>query len=602
MATQPTDFLSGLGGLANLPNPFQETNQVTQAVQQQQGNDQSLQLGRMKIAALQQQDTQRQQYQTDVQDAIKTGNFAGLYAKYPEQADALKQAHDALDEPARQSQERDLYQISSFLKNGAIDPAKKLLQGRIDADKRNGSDTTDDQRMLDALESGDPQQVKAAADMALYAILPADKRGEVFKQKGGDTHVITAGGALVDDTGHELYRAPLEGKTITVKNADGSESVVSIPGTGGSVAAGGSSGALSTRLNNPGAIRFDPNNQWQGQTGQQNGFAVFDTPENGARAHRKLISNQIAAGYDTPLKWAQHYAPASDGNDPQAYAARVAAGLGIGINDKIPSSAVPKIAAISAAVEAGGTPAPSGAQAPSGAKILFTSKGTKPSDIMSDDEVNFYADRVAGGADLPPLGMGKDAAALRQRILGKAAQIAIDKGINGGQANLIHADLKANTRSLGDLTKLRTFVESAERTASLNADQVLRTAPAGVGGSAPIFNRWIQAGRKNVSGDPALSRFSLAVDTLANEYAKVMTTNTGTGGTTSDSARAEAHALLSKADTLQQLQATIHQMRIDMNNRRTALITQDHILRGNISAGCLIPQRHPTFRLTWRLS
>jgi hypothetical protein len=589
----PMDFLSGLGPL---PKPYDAQQQVISDQQQQQGNQQALQMGALKLAAIGQQQQQEQQYQTDVQSALHTGNFADLYAKYPDRQKALQAAHDALDEPAKRTQERDLYAVSSFIKNGAVDSARALLQKHVDAAKAAGQSADDDQQMLDALNSGDPNQVKAAADMALYAILPADKRAEIFGKTDGKNHYTPLGdGRILDQaTGEVTGDTRRKFKTITVKNADGSESVIQVPedgydaGGGGQASSGGapagSAGApVSTRNNNPGAIRFDPNNQWQGQTGQDGGFVTFDTPANGARAHQKLIANQIKNGFDTPLAWAQHYAPASDGNDPAAYAQTIANGLGIGVNDKIPLGAVPKMAALSAKVEAGGTPAPQSAQ--NGPKVLFTSKGSSPDGLMSDDEVNFYAQRVAGGADLPPLGMGKDAAKLRQRILGKAADIAISNGINGGQANLIKADLKANTHSLTELTKMQTFVDASERTASLNADQVLRLAPLGVGGNTPIFNRWIQAGRKEVKGDPALSKFALAIDTLANEYAKVMTTNTGTGGATSDSARAEAHGLLSQSATLQQLQGTIHQMRIDMNNRHVALETQKQILSGNISGG-----------------
>jgi len=179
MDLTPTDFLSGLGGLGNLPDPFREGQEVTQANQQNRAGEQQLALGALKLNALQQQQAQERQYQQDVADALKTGNFAGLYAKYPDQQKALQASHDALNEPAKRSQERDLFAVSSFIKNGATDSAKQLLQRRIDADRAAGQDPSDDQQMLDALNNGDPAHVKAAADMALYAILPEDKRAEV---------------------------------------------------------------------------------------------------------------------------------------------------------------------------------------------------------------------------------------------------------------------------------------------------------------------------------------------------------------------------------------------------------------------------------------
>lgn len=50
---------------------------------------------------------------------------------------------------------------------------------------------------------------------------------------------------------------------------------------------------FSANLNNPFSIRHSPANAWQGQTGQKNGFCVFDTPENGIRAGVKLLFNYM---------------------------------------------------------------------------------------------------------------------------------------------------------------------------------------------------------------------------------------------------------------------------------------------------------------------
>jgi len=137
-------------------------------------------------------------------------------------------------------------------------------------------------------------------------------------------------------------------------------------GDAGQVASapGGSGQPLSVRLNNPGAIRYDPANEWQGQVANSDGFVQFDTPENGLRAQQKLLGNYLAGGFDTPAKITQRYAPSSDGNNPVAYAQSIARELGIGVNDPIPPAAVPRLAAAMARVEAGGTPAPARASGP----------------------------------------------------------------------------------------------------------------------------------------------------------------------------------------------------------------------------------------------
>jgi hypothetical protein len=444
MDLTPTDFLSGLGGLGNLPHPYEDQQQVIGDQQQNQAGQQRLALGALKLGAIQQQQQQAEQYQTDVADAIKTGRFGALYAKYPDQQKQLQAAHDALDEPTQRATERDLFAVSSFIKNGATDSAKSLLQKRIDADRAAGQDPSDDQQMLDALNNGDPAHVKAAADMALYAILPADKRAEIFgKQQAENTEGKVVGKAIGHYEGNQFhvdYRDPDEGQIREIKVTDpvtGQETTQFVRVGGGSEGGGqasgggapsGSGGApLSVRTNNPGAIRFDPNNNWQGQVGNADGFVQFATAADGARAHQKLIANQIKNGFDTPLAWAQHYAPASDGNDPAAYAQTIANGLGIGVNDKIPLGAVPKMAALSARVESGGTPArPSG---PAAAPGVVASYVTKPAGSSAVDP-NLTGPAVLSALPRPM------AARVQQLLDGRSILTAREKASPQGQALL----------------------------------------------------------------------------------------------------------------------------------------------------------------------
>jgi len=242
MDLQPTDFLSGLGGLANLPHPFEDQQEVASAQATQQQNKNILATQALGLQAAQAKQQQAQQYQIDVANALKTHDFAGLYAKYPDQQKELQAAHDALDEPTKRATERDLFAVSSYIKNGATDSAKSLLQKRIDADKAAGQDASDDQQMLDALNNGDPAHVKAAADMALYAILPEDKRAEVFAKSGEKNHVINPGGALVDDLGNELYRAvdkPERPVEVPIYDNDGHRIGTQLVPVGGQTRGGG---------------------------------------------------------------------------------------------------------------------------------------------------------------------------------------------------------------------------------------------------------------------------------------------------------------------------------------------------------------------------
>ena len=69
---------------------------------------------------------------------------------------------------------------------------------------------------------------------------------------------------------------------------------------------------------NPLNIRYNPMNQWQGQTGGYNGFAVFSTTTKGFRAAILILLRYIFLGYNTPRKIIARWAPPSE-NDTEAY-------------------------------------------------------------------------------------------------------------------------------------------------------------------------------------------------------------------------------------------------------------------------------------------
>ena len=75
---------------------------------------------------------------------------------------------------------------------------------------------------------------------------------------------------------------------------------------------------LGVRNNNPGNVR-DGATKWQGQTGENAGFCVFDTPENGIRCLAKvLLAYQYKHGLRTLRQMIERWAPGVE-NDIEAY-------------------------------------------------------------------------------------------------------------------------------------------------------------------------------------------------------------------------------------------------------------------------------------------
>ncbi len=203
---------------------------------------------------------------------------------------------------------------------------------------------------------------------------------------------------------------------------------------------------------------------------------------------------------------------------------------------------------------------------------------------LSDKAADYIAQIFVGTGKMPPMGMGKIATANRERVFNKAAEIEEATGSTGPDAVTRWATLKADTNALSGLSRQASMINAFEQTAVKNADQVLLLAPKGVGGSAPVLNRWINAGRRDVAGDPDVAKFNLAVGTLADEYAKVVSGGTGSTAVT-DSARAEAYSRINGAMTVPQLQNVIAQMKIEMENRKSSLAEEQERLRGHIHSG-----------------
>lgn len=599
MATDPSSLIQSLVGAPGLLGP--QSVQNANALAERQATQVATQQAQANL-------NRDAQYQADVENYLANQspeNLAALVAKYPDKYEALQQSHKVLSDRQQAAIQTGLANLYGAAQNEAPDLVADHLDRIIQAEDDEGMDTYEGKQIAANLRSSDPATVKAALkrveNFSAAHLSYMNPKFATALGIGQDTegHYKSSPLGIFDDhTGGIVH--PISDKTQyrVVRNADGSTTVLQLGGSGDASAASGAAdmaaqeatagnaGAsgqpLSIRLNNPGAIRYDPKNQWQGQVGNSGGFVQFDSVANGERAHRLLIANQIREGYDTPLAWAQHYAPTSDGNDPQAYAQRIAQGLGIGINDKMPMSAVPKIASLSAGVEAGGTPVQSGAAVPStasgtptaivgssgstqpGVKVVYSTPAPKVG--VDAGTVEFYAQKVAAGGDMPQLGSGKQAAALKQAIYARSAQIQQGQGMTGGDSNLLHADVKTATMALGNLQKTRNSLDPFLQTFDGASAQLRALAPKAVGGSIPIFNRWIQAGRQSVAGDPVVSRFNVLVNTVANENAKIMSGASG-GAVTSDSARHEAMTLINNAMTLDQLNAVLDQMHTDTTIR-----------------------------------
>lgn len=240
-------------------------------------------------------------------------------------------------------------------------------------------------------------------------------------------------------------------------------------------------------------------------------------------------------------------------------------------------------------VDDGGQPNSTAEVAPGVHVIYNTSGNISPDSQLSDDAIHLLAGRYLKDGTLPPLGMGKQASMVRQKILNDATNIAKGMGLDAGDLVAGTMDTKAAGAALSKQTQTLAAVQSFEGTALKNADLMLGLAPKGGGQTnVPVLNRWLQAGRKQVQGDADVTNFDIALGTFADEYAKIVSGSTGGQGST-DSARAEAYSRLNKYATQGQLAGGVATMKKEMHNRILSMEDVNEGLRSKLRSGGSAP-------------
>lgn len=205
---------------------------------------------------------------------------------------------------------------------------------------------------------------------------------------------------------------------------------------------------------------------------------------------------------------------------------------------------------------------------------------------LSTDAITNAAARYNVDGTLPPLGMGKDGAAMRKAILEQAATMAKTAGADGApmsptEQRVSQLSNKANSSALAKLQQAQTMVGAFEKNFTKNADLALAQSKLTDNSGVPIVTKWINSGKRSITGDPALSTFDVAVKATANEYAKIVS---GSMGNTAiaESEIKKVEGLLNAAQTPQQVEAVINFMKKETANRLAGFEEEKKNLRGSM--------------------
>jgi len=183
---------------------------------------------------------------------------------------------------------------------------------------------------------------------------------------------------------------------------------------------------------------------------------------------------------------------------------------------------------------------------------------------LTPEATNYVATQFRISGKMPSLGMG--AAGARIQVLNRAAIQTAELGDSAEHQVARQASLKAFTAELGRIQGQRGLVMSFKNAVMKNLELVRESSGELKRSAVPALNRWLNAGRRAITGDVQVSKFDLALRTVINEFARVTTTATG-GGVTSDTARKEINDLLNDCQTPEQVNAVIDYMVREMKGR-----------------------------------
>ena len=222
-------------------------------------------------------------------------------------------------------------------------------------------------------------------------------------------------------------------------------------------------GPRNLRNNNPGNIEDGAFAKSQpGYTGSDGRFAQFSSPDAGAVAQTTLLKSYVNRGFNTIDKIVGRWAPSSDNNDTNAYAATVAKATGLARDAVIAPNDTAALGAVRAAMEHVEGHGSTGATAPALART----------DNIERNAAQTYADiandpRLHGDPDLIHKAQSAFIANVNQ------TRAVTNLGESAAKENLVALAQANGARSVEDLVKLpgaaddlRQLSPTAQRTLS----------------------------------------------------------------------------------------------------------------------------------------
>ena len=196
-------------------------------------------------------------------------------------------------------------------------------------------------------------------------------------------------------------------------------------------------------------------------------------------------------------------------------------------------------------------------------QIVSINPGPPP----ASGQVDFYANLSLNGDYSWKAGMSRTPAgkALLDAVSKRMPTLAAERGLEYSDIGAITAEKKALSSALTDRTKFVANGTQFINNFNKQGDLVMKYAGPGTGGTIPIINRWIQAGRRQIVGDSEVNQLDVAIRGLAREHQRIVTGLTSNAQLHAGAAET-ADQLLNTDMTADQIAKTVAVMREEAVN------------------------------------
>lgn len=212
-----------------------------------------------------------------------------------------------------------------------------------------------------------------------------------------------------------------------------------------------------------------------------------------------------------------------------------------------------------------------------GSKFGLAGKKNESS-ALSPEAIEMNAQLFVKTGQLPSMGLGPQ---LRTPVFNRAAQILAEQGKT---ADAIAANQMAFKSGQGELSAVQknrgvvgAFINTLDKQLNLLDQYSQKVDRTGV----PALNRWINAGRNEIMGDPDVNNLNNVVNTVRAEYSRAMNTITG-GGAQADEAVKRVEQSLTAAKTPEQIQGWANTVRAEAQNRQQGYEEQINQIKGSL--------------------